>query len=117
VLLSSEPWTDQGHTFERRFPPSAPRPASTGVLLPVVPAAVLLVALVSWLATDRVLRPVERMRAQAAQISATDLDRRLPVPDSRDRLARLAATFNATLDRVAGSARSQQRFVADAAGR
>jgi len=83
------------------------------VLLPGVPAAVLLVALVSWLATDRALRPVERMRAMAAQISGSDLDRRLPVPPSGDHLTRLAETLNSTLDRLADSARRQRRFVAD----
>jgi signal transduction histidine kinase len=80
-----------------------------------VPAAVLLIALVAWFATDRALRPVERMRAQAAAITAADLDQRLQVPGSRDHLARLAATFNDTLDRLAKAADRQRRFVADAA--
>jgi signal transduction histidine kinase len=85
------------------------------VLLPGVPVAVLLVALVAWFATDRALRPVERMRSQAAEITVTDPDRRLQVPGSRDHLARLATTFNDTLDRLAASAHRQRRFVADAA--
>ena len=84
-------------------------------LLPGVPAAVLLVALVAWIATDRALKPVERMRAKAARITATALDERLPVPNTRDHLARLALTLNDTLDRLAAAARSQQQFIADAA--
>jgi signal transduction histidine kinase len=85
------------------------------VLLPGIPLSVLLVALVAWLATTTALRPVERMRAQAAQISATSLDQRLVVPKSRDHLARLAQTFNDSLTRLATSARRQQQFIADAA--
>ncbi|MEV8509233.1 HAMP domain-containing sensor histidine kinase [Actinoplanes sp. NPDC051475] len=85
------------------------------LLAPGVPVAVVLVALVAWLATDRALRPVERMRAQTAEFSARGLDRRLSVPDSDDRLARLAVTFNDTLDRLAASAQRQRRFIADAA--
>jgi len=84
-------------------------------LLPGVPAGALLLALVAWLATDRALRPVERMRAMAATIGTTDLDRRLPVPRSGDHLTRLAETLNSMLDRLAYSARRQRRFVADAA--
>lgn len=85
------------------------------LLIPGVPAAVLLVAATAWLATDRALRPVERMRAQAAEFTANALDRRLSVPDSDDHISRLAVTFNDTLDRLAGAARRQRRFIADAA--
>ncbi|MEU7906915.1 HAMP domain-containing sensor histidine kinase [Actinoplanes sp. NPDC049118] len=85
------------------------------LLIPGIPLAVVLVALVAWLATDRALRPVERMRAQTAQFSAQGLDQRLSVPDSDDRLARLADTFNDTLDRLAAAADRQRRFIADAA--
>jgi signal transduction histidine kinase len=86
-----------------------------GVLWRAVPPAVLLVAAVAWLATTRALRPVERIRARAAEISARDLHQRVPVPKSRDAVARLATTLNATLGRLEQAVTRQRGFVADAA--
>lgn len=85
------------------------------VLWPAVPIAVLLVAAVAWLATNRALRPVERIRAQAAEITARGLHQRVPVPNSRDAVARLATTLNVTLGRLEHSATQQRQFIADAA--
>ncbi|RKT16089.1 signal transduction histidine kinase [Streptomyces sp. 1114.5] len=84
------------------------------VLQAGVPAAALLVALMSWLATSRALRPVEAIRAELAEIGEHRLDRRVPVPPSGDEITRMARTTNATLDRLERSAAQQQRFVADA---
>ncbi|MEU4805525.1 ATP-binding protein [Actinosynnema sp. NPDC023587] len=84
------------------------------VLLHAVPPAVLFVAVVAWLATGRALRPVEAIRRGMAEISEHDLDRRVPVPPSRDEVSGLARTTNATLDRLERSLRRQQQFVADA---
>ncbi|AHH99442.1 hypothetical protein GCM10010174_54750 [Kutzneria viridogrisea] len=79
-----------------------------------IPLAVLLAALVAWLATGRALRPVEAIRRELAEVSESQLDRRVPVPRSRDELARLARTTNATLDRLQHAHDQQERFVADA---
>lgn len=86
-----------------------------GILLPGIPVAVLLVAGIAWIATGRALRPVEAIRGQLADITAQALDRRVPVPPSRDEVHRLAVTTNATLDRLEHAVRRQRRFVADAA--
>jgi signal transduction histidine kinase len=74
----------------------------------------VLAGLIWWL-VGRVLRPVEAIRAEVDRISASRLDRRVPVPPTTDEVARLAATMNAMLDRLAGSSERQRRFVADAA--
>ncbi len=79
-----------------------------------VPLAVLVTALVAWLAAGRALRPVEAIRRELAEVSGSRLDRRVPVPPSRDEVARLATTTNATLDRLQQSHDQQERFVADA---
>lgn len=80
-----------------------------------LPAAVLFVAAVAWWAAGRALRPVERMRAELARITAADMTSRVPQPRTGDEIARLAATMNETLGRLADAAERQRRFVADAA--
>jgi signal transduction histidine kinase len=84
-------------------------------LYPGVPAAVLLVAAVAFLATRRALRPVEAIRTRTAAVTAADPRERVHVPDTGDEIARLAATINNTLQRLDDAAQAQRRFVADAA--
>ncbi|WP_433728257.1 sensor histidine kinase [Actinoplanes sp. CA-051413] len=80
-----------------------------------LPAAILFVAAVAWWAAGRALRPVERMRAELARITAADMSSRVPQPRTGDEIARLAVTMNETLDRITDAAERQRRFVADAA--
>ncbi len=76
---------------------------------------VLLLAMAGGLGLAAVsLRPVDEMRDQAEQITASNLHRRLPVPSSDDELSRLSRTFNALLDRVADAFEQRRRFTADA---
>jgi two-component system, OmpR family, sensor kinase len=67
-----------------------------------------------WLLAGRALRPVALITAEASQIGATDIGRRLPVPPRRDELQELARTLNEMLDRVAVALHRQQSFVAAA---
>jgi signal transduction histidine kinase len=73
-----------------------------------------LVTATTWIVAGRVLRPVEAIRGEVAEITANDLSRRVPVPRSRDEVARLAETMNSTLDRLEAAVDQQRRFVADA---
>ncbi|MGK5638971.1 sensor histidine kinase [Streptomyces sp. URMC 126] len=83
-------------------------------LLTGVPLAALLVAALAWAAARRSLRPVEAIRREVAEITDASLDRRVPVPDARDPVRRLALTTNTTLDRLENAVERQRRFVADA---
>jgi signal transduction histidine kinase len=85
------------------------------VLWPGIPAGIVLVALVAWGATTRALAPVEKIRKQTAEISDRALNLRVPVPPTRDAIARLAVTLNETLDRLEKSVHAQRQFIADAA--
>jgi signal transduction histidine kinase len=85
------------------------------LLLPGVPALLLLVALLTWLAVGRALKPVSAIRGKLADITAHDLHQRVPEPGSRDEIAALARTVNATLDRLQTAVEQHKRFVADAA--
>ena len=78
------------------------------------PLALVLAGGVGWLVAGAALRPVERMRAEAAAISASEPGRRLPVPPSGDEVARLGETLNAMLERLEEALERERRFVDDA---
>jgi signal transduction histidine kinase len=67
-----------------------------------------------WWLAGRALRPVALITAEASQIGAADIERRLPVPARRDELQALATTLNGMLDRVAEALKRQRTFVAAA---
>ncbi len=75
--------------------------------------ALLLAVGLAWLIAGRVLAPVRELDATARSITESDLSHRLIV-NGDDELARLAATFNAMLDRMASAFRSQRQFIDDA---
>ena len=78
------------------------------------PAALALVVIVVWLIVGAALRPVEAMRSEAAAISASEPDRRLPVGQTDDELAWLGRTLNEMLDRLQRALERERRFVDDA---
>lgn len=78
------------------------------------PPAVLLAGVAAWWLAGATLRPVERMRRQAAQVSDRDIGRRLAVPSTRDEVAALGTTFNGLLDRLQAALDRERGFVADA---
>jgi signal transduction histidine kinase len=80
-----------------------------------MPALVGLLAAATWVLAARTLRPVDRLRGAVDEISATDLNRRLDLPPSRDEVHRLATTLNRMLGRLEAASIAQRRFVGDAA--
>jgi signal transduction histidine kinase len=89
--------------------------ASLRLLLMVAgPAALALACLSAWLLAGAALRPVERMRQEAAAISVSEPSRRLPVPGTNDEVARLGRTLNLLLDRLQDAADREQRLLDDA---
>ena len=81
----------------------------------LIAAIVLLVAGPgAWLLARAALRPVEQMRAQAAELQARDAGAGLSVPGSRDEISRLAQTFNGLLGRLHEAYERECAFVADA---
>ncbi|MEU9734992.1 HAMP domain-containing sensor histidine kinase [Streptomyces sp. NPDC048002] len=93
---------------------SAVSTATTGMLTGF-PLLLGVVGAVTWLVTRRALRPVEGIRREMAEITASeDLSRRVPEPGTHDEIARLARTTNETLCALQASVERQRRFVADA---
>ena len=78
------------------------------------PLALVLGSALGYLVAGAALRPVERMRSRAAEISSTSTGARLPLPVADDEIHRLGATLNGMLDRLDSAARQQRRFVAEA---
>jgi heavy metal sensor kinase len=76
------------------------------------PIALVVTSGCGWLLAGGALRPVERVRREAAAVSVSELDRRLPVPPAGDELARLVTTLNEMLARLEASFAHERRFVA-----
>jgi len=74
-------------------------------------AALALISGGAWLALAGALRPVERMRMQAAAISASDAHRRLHLASGNDEISMLGTTLNQMLDRIQESVDRERRFV------
>ncbi|MGH9114231.1 MAG: HAMP domain-containing sensor histidine kinase [Acidimicrobiales bacterium] len=84
------------------------------ILQVTVAALILLAAAGAWLLSGAALRPVERMRADAANLGERDPVNRITVPATGDELASLARTFNGLLDRLTRSLARQRDLIADA---
>jgi heavy metal sensor kinase len=89
-------------------------------LLMLIPLALLVAGVGGAFLTDRALRPVKRITAEAARIGAQDLSHRLEVT-GKDELSELASTFNGMIARLEAAFQQmeqayeqQRRFTADA---
>ena len=83
-------------------------------LLIAGPLALAVAGGLGYLVAGAGLRPIERMRARAATISARTAGERLPVPAADDELRRLALTLNAMIERLDDGLQRERRFVAEA---
>jgi heavy metal sensor kinase len=78
------------------------------------PMLLVAVAVLGWFLAGAALRPVERLRAEAAALSSVEPSRRLPVPTTGDELQRLAETLNEMLDRMHEALDRERRLVDEA---
>lgn len=83
--------------------------------LAALPAALLAIAVASWLASRRALRPVEELARVAERVTASSLDQRIPAEGADEEFTRLITVFNGMLDRLERSFAQAVRFSADAA--
>ncbi len=79
----------------------------------LIPVLLAMAAASAWFLAKRGLAPVAAMTARADEISASNLDARLPVAGGAE-LAELARVINALLDRLENAFVQQRRFMADA---
>lgn len=87
---------------------------TAAILAIEVPIIVGLVAVAVYFLVGRTLRPVSRITGQVNEITATQLERRVPVPDADDEIRTLATTMNGMLGRLEANRAAQLRFVGDA---
>jgi heavy metal sensor kinase len=84
-----------------------------GIFVVVMPLLLVVAATGGYFLAMRSLAPVSAMAARAAEISAANLQDRLPVAGDEE-LAGLARVVNDLLDRLEASFAQQRRFMADA---
>jgi heavy metal sensor kinase len=85
------------------------------IIVVALPIVVVLLVFGGYAVTRRWLSPLDVMVSEANRITASDLNRRLPVANENDELGRLAKVFNVTLARLEDSFIALDRFVSDAA--
>jgi two-component system, OmpR family, sensor kinase len=83
-------------------------------LLVALPLALVASSFIGYLVAGAALKPVEEMRVEAEAISASEPERRLPLPAARDEIHRLGVTLNEMLDRLGSALERERAFVADA---
>ncbi len=84
----------------------------TGLILWGLVWLFLVSLVMGWFLAGRSLRPIGQIAEVAENIQAQDLSRRINLSGPDDELTRLAGTFDAMLDRLSGSFRLQQQFLA-----
>ena len=85
-------------------------PWVTWTVVALGPAA----AALAWWWAGRAVRPIDRVRAVAEDIEATDLSRRIALDSGPAELVALASSFDAMLDRLEGAADEQRRLIEEA---
>ena len=75
--------------------------------------SILVIYIAGRFFSKKAFEPVKEMTEKAANISATNLDLRLPSNGNKDELSELANTFNEMLDRLENSFDAQKHFVSN----
>jgi two-component system OmpR family sensor kinase len=84
------------------------------IFLILAPVALLISVIGGWFLAHRSLKPVDTITKTAREISAQNLNQRLPAQAVDDELGRLTATFNDMIGRLQESFSQIQQFSADA---
>ncbi|MBC6463400.1 sensor histidine kinase, partial [Actinomadura sp. HBU206391] len=97
--------------------PEVPWYGNLTVLLLVVSASLLMITMMGIgvsRAVGKTLAPVDAIRTELTEITATGLHRRVPVPNDQNEIRLLAETVNGTLDRLEGAYEQLRQFTSDA---
>lgn len=83
-------------------------------LLISLPVLIAGAGLMTWIITGRALAPVALMTGRVQELTANNLDARVPVPNTNDEIAQLGHMLNEMLDRLQKSSVTQRQFISDA---
>jgi signal transduction histidine kinase len=84
------------------------------ILLVVFCGSVVLVCLLGWIYSGRVLQPISRIVTEVGSINESNLNSRVAVGPNGDELDKLAETFNSMLTRLQGAFGLQKNFISNA---
>jgi signal transduction histidine kinase len=84
------------------------------LLLSLIPVVIAIACVGGAWVSGRALKPVHDITAAAFRVSIDNLSKRLPVPATKDEIARLTEVLNTMLERLEASVGTLSRFVADA---
>jgi two-component system OmpR family sensor kinase len=84
------------------------------LLLIALPIALAVASFAGYEVAGAALRPVDRMRRRAEEISDQNPSERLPLPAASDEIGALGLTLNAMLDRLEAALAHERRLVSDA---
>ena len=87
----------------------------SNIFLISIPGVLVLIAIGAWLLSNSALRPVDRLSRVIQEVSATDLDRKIPRDKVDREFAELIQVFNQMLERLERSFKQASRFSGDAA--
>ncbi len=88
---------------------------TSGFVLGMSGLGVLAVGLIGgWWLSGRAIKPIAKMSASAAAISAENLSQRIDLGATENELSELAGVLNQTFDRLQAAFEHQKRFTADA---
>jgi heavy metal sensor kinase len=85
------------------------------VLLISIGITTLIILILSYFLTERSLKPIDSLIAQAGRISRDNLNDRLDVENPEDEIGKLTNVLNGLLKRLQDSFEKEQEFMADAA--
>src|SRR4051794_21153331 len=112
VRLRAEPSGGRIVVVGEDLDPREAAVSSLGTLLLIGgPITLLLAALAGYGATAAALRPVERMRARAAEIEAGEPGGRLPVPPPGDEIGRPGGTLHPMPERMEAAVARERTFL------
>jgi signal transduction histidine kinase len=84
------------------------------VILITFTVSLVMVSLLGWIFSGRVLAPISKIVDEVDSISAANLSQRLNEGNGKDELGKLAQTFNRMLSRLEAAFLAQKNFIANA---
>ena len=91
----------------------ANRDALRNMLILLFIGGLSVLAIVGYILSRSTLKPIRNIVREAEKITASHIDKRLPVKNEQDELGELSITFNALLERLEKSFNSQKMFVSN----